>query len=126
MNVLVIEDNPSHFKLVSVVLAEAGNTVSRAENAEQAFEEVQRLRPEVILADLALPGMDGLALVRTLKKNQTTREIPIVVITAFPDMWSRQDAMAAGCDAYLLKPLDTRKLVSEIAAVSRGGSHPGN
>lgn len=118
MNILVIEDNPTHFKLVQAVLSQAGNDVSRAETAEEAFAAICHDAPQIILIDLALPGMDGLALVRRLKADPNTRSTPIVVVTAYPDLWSRDDAMAAGCDAYLVKPLDTRSLVRKVAAVA--------
>jgi two-component system cell cycle response regulator len=103
------------------VLSEAGNEVRRAETAEQAFAAIRQSLPQIILLDLALPGMDGLALVRMLKADPATSSIPIVVITAFPDLWSQEDALAAGCDAYLLKPLDTRSLGRQVAAVASGG-----
>jgi CheY-like chemotaxis protein len=121
MNILVIEDNPTHFKLAQAVLNEAGNVVNRAETAEQAFAAIRQDPPQIIMLDLALPGMDGLALVRMLKADPDTGHIPIVVITAYPDLWSKNDALAAGCDAYLLKPLDTRKLAQEVTAVAGGG-----
>ncbi len=120
MNILVIEDNPTHFKLAQAVLKDAGNVVNRAETAEQAFASIRQDLPQIILLDLALPGMDGLALVRMLKADPGTSHIPIVVITAYPDLWSKDAALAAGCDAYLLKPLDTRSLVQEVTAVAAG------
>ncbi len=123
MNILVIEDNPSHFKLIRVVLSEAGNRVSHAETAEQTFAAVREDPPQVILLDLALPGMDGLTLVRRLKEDPQTRSIPVVAVTAYADLWSRKDALEAGCDAYLLKPLDTRSLAGELAAAA-GGRKP--
>ena len=121
MNILVIEDNPSHFKLIRVVLSESGNRVAHAETAEQTFAAVRADPPQVILLDLALPGMDGLALVRRLKADPLTRAIPVVAVTAYSDIWSREDALAAGCDAYLSKPLDTRSLSRDLAAAVAGG-----
>jgi CheY-like chemotaxis protein len=69
----------------------------------------------VILLDLSLPGMDGLTLTRKLKADPVTRSIPVVAMTSFPDDFKRAEAMAAGCDAYLPKPLNTRTLPVMLA-----------
>ena len=116
MNILVVEDNPSHVKLMSVVLKAAGNSVSCVETAEQTFAAIRQDQPQLILLDLALPGMDGLTLVRQLKADPGSRKIPVVAVTAFPDLWGRQNALDAGCDEYLLKPVDSPE---PLAAVER-------
>ena len=120
MNVLVVEDNPSHFKLVSVVLRAAGNTVSCAETAEETFDAIRKSPPEVILLDLALPGTDGLTLARQLRRDPAAGKIPIVAVTAYPDLWSRESAEKAGCEGYLLKPLNTRTLERALTEIAGG------
>jgi CheY-like chemotaxis protein len=115
----VIEDNPTHLKLATLVLSAAGLKVSEAEAAERAFSAISQEKPDVILVDLVLPGMDGLTLVRTLKANPVTRAIPVVAITAYADQFTQKDALAAGCDAYLVKPIDTRNLPRMIRDVAR-------
>lgn len=115
----MIEDNPTHLKLATLVLSAAGLKVSEAEAAERAFLAISQEKPEVILVDLSLPGMDGLTLVRTLKANPETRAIPIVAVTAYADQFTKKDALAAGCDAYLIKPIDTRDLPRMIRDVAR-------
>ena len=85
MNILVVEDNPSHLKLARLVLSAAGHKVSDAEAAEQAFNSIKQEEPKVILLDLILPDMDGLALVRKLKADPETRDIHVIVVTAYPD-----------------------------------------
>ena len=117
MTILVIEDHLPQRKLANRVLGAAGNHVIDAEAAEEAFMAIKKGRPEVILLDLALFRMDGLTLVRKLKADADTRDIPVIAVTAFPEMFSKADALAAGCDAYLLKPLSTRTLPDEINAV---------
>jgi CheY-like chemotaxis protein len=100
------------------VLSAAGYNVSDAEAAEQAFLAIKLEKPDVILLDLALPGMDGLSLVRKLKADPGTRGIPVVAVTSYEDRFGEKVALAAGCEAYLIKPIDTRKLprlISEIA-----------
>lgn len=110
MNILVIEDNPSHLKLAHLVLSAAGHTVNNAEAAEQAVQTIKQDKPQVILLDLELPGMDGLTLVRMLKADPETRDIHIVAVTSFPERWSKTAALEAGCNAYLTKPINTRTL----------------
>ena len=121
MNILVIEDNPSHLKLAHLVLSAAGHKVSDAEAAEQAFASIKQEKPQVILLDLELPGMDGLTLVRKLKADPETRDIHVVAVTAYPDRYKKSDAIASGCDAYLLKPISTRALpglVTKVAGIT--------
>jgi CheY-like chemotaxis protein len=118
MKILVIEDNPTHSKLARLVLGAAGHTVDAVEEAEQALSAIKRDKPDIILLDMALPGMDGLTLVGKLSADPETRTIPIVVVTSYPDRFTKKDALAAGCESYVIKPIDTRTfagLVSEIA-----------
>lgn len=117
MNILLIEDDPTDMKLFSVVLRDSGHSVRERTSAEQAIREIKARRPEVILADLRLPGMDGLSLVRQLKLDRETQAIPIVAVTAAPEQFSREAALAAGCDAYIVKPVDTRALTEQVEAV---------
>jgi CheY-like chemotaxis protein len=124
MNILVIEDNPSHLKLAHLVLSAAGHKVSGIEAAEEAFNSIRQEKPQVILLDLELPGMDGLTLVRKLKADPETRGIHVVVVTSYPDRFTRAQALAAGCDAYLVKPINTRTLPQTLRDAAR--SHPDN
>jgi CheY-like chemotaxis protein len=71
----------------------------------------------VILLDLELPHIDGLTLARRLKSDAETMDIVIVAVTAFPERYSREQALGAGCDAFIVKPINTRKLTSQVAEV---------
>ena len=122
MKILVIEDHPAQLKLAHHVLSAAGHSVNDLEAAEQAFASIKGDRPQVILLDLSLPGMDGLTLVRKLKADFTTRDIHVIAVTSYPEKFPKADALAAGCDAYLLKPLSTRELPAQLAAVVQ--AHP--
>ncbi len=114
MNVLLIEDHETDRKLLSAVLHASGNRVVERASAEEAFEAIGREQPEVILIDLRLPGMDGLEFTRRLRAGAATRDIRVVAITAAPDRYSRDDALRAGCDAYIVKPVDTRKFSDQV------------
>lgn len=120
MKILVIEDNTVDLKLANLVLSIAGHHVSAVEAAEQAFAAVKEDRPQLIFLDLDLPGMDGLALVGKLKAEPDMRDICIVAVTCCPALFSKAAALAAGCDAYLLKPINTRELSGQLTAVAEG------
>ena len=124
MNILVIEDNPSHLKLAHLVLGAAGHTVNDAQAAEQALAMIMLNKPRVILLDLELPGMGGLTLVRKLKADPTTRAIHVVAVTSYPERYKKAEAMAAGCDAYLVKPINTRTLPHLVEQVMRNRDEP--
>ena len=124
MKILVIEDHAMDLKLSYHVLSATGHDVSVAETAEQAFAAIQADRPQLILLDLALPGMDGLALVRKLKADPDTRAIHVVAITGYPEQYPKAAALAAGCDAYFLKPINTRELSGQLTAVAEEGDAP--
>lgn len=114
MNILIVEDEPTSLKLVHVVLEAEGYTVRDVDSAEKALEAINQWKPELIIMDLALPGMDGLDLTRKLKKDPATRDIPVIAITFYPGRFKREEALAAGCDAYFVKPINTRELPKTI------------
>jgi CheY-like chemotaxis protein len=119
MKILIVEDNPSHLKLAHLVLDAAGFNVNDAAAAEQALDAVKAQKPQLILLDLGLPGMDGLTLVRNLKANPETADIQIVAVTSYPERFSRKEALAAGCAAYIAKPIDTRTLPGQLEQLLR-------
>ncbi len=113
--ILIVDDNPTNLKLVSDVLQFDGYEILRAANAEVAQEVIGSGAPDLILMDIALPGMDGLTLTRQLKADARTRHIVIVALTAFAMKGDDQKALEAGCDGYITKPFDTRTLSSAVA-----------
>jgi CheY-like chemotaxis protein len=117
--ILVVDDNPINLKLVSDLLAFEGYRVLKAEDGEQAAATVEVEPPDLILLDVDLPGIDGLTLTKRLKSDARTGNIIIVALTAFAMKADRQRAMAAGCDAYVTKPIDTRGLPSQVAELLR-------
>ena len=122
MNIMLVEDDPTDMKLLSAVLAYSGHRVLEKGSPEQAAKAIKACQLEVILLDLKLPGMSGLELARRLKTDPATKHIPIVAITAAAEQFTRDAALAAGCDAYIVKPVDTRRFseqVTEATARSR-------
>jgi two-component system, cell cycle response regulator len=114
INIMVVEDEPLSRKLVCVVLEAEGHRVRRTETAETALHFIKRNLPDVIILDLKLPQMDGLELTRKLKQDETTAHIPVIAITGHPERWSRQEVLQAGCDLYIVKPIDTRNLIKHL------------
>jgi CheY-like chemotaxis protein len=115
--ILVVDDNPVNLKLASDVLEFADYQVITAENAEEALAVLRERPPDLILMDIALPGMDGLTLTRQIKADPATRHIVIVALTAFAMKGDDQKAKEAGCDGYITKPIDTRKLADQIGEI---------
>jgi CheY-like chemotaxis protein len=118
--ILVVDDNPTNLKLVSDVLGFDGYRILQAGDAESAQEIIGTTPPDLILMDIALPGMDGLTLTRQLKASETTRHIIIVALTAFAMKGDDAKARNAGCDGYITKPIDTRTLPGVVAGYLGG------
>ncbi len=108
--ILVIEDNPLNLKLVRDVLTHAGYDVLEAMTAEDGIALAQTRRPDLVLMDIQLPGMDGLGAVKQLKQDQRTGAIPVLAVTAYAMKGDREHALDAGFDGYLAKPIDVRAL----------------
>lgn len=113
--ILIVDDNATNLKLVAYLMRANGYTVDTALDAEAALEAIRNAKPEVILMDIQLPGIDGLELTRRLKAEATTRDIVIIAVTAYAMKGDQDKAIAAGCDDYVTKPIDTRALPDTIA-----------
>jgi len=125
--ILIVDDNPANLKLARVVLAGAGFEVRTVADAEEALAALDRFRPDLILMDLQLPGMDGFELTRRLKADPSRSDIVVLALTAYAMRGDEARALAAGCDGYLAKPIDTRTLASvvgEYIAKARRTSTP--
>ncbi len=122
--ILVVDDNPRNLKLAFDVLEDAGYEVVEAVNAEEAQSMVDRNLCDLVLMDIALPGMDGLTLTRKIKANERTKHIRIIALTAFAMKGDDQKALAAGCDGYITKPIDIHQLPVQVAEILGGSGFP--
>ena len=113
--ILIVDDNPVNLKLARVLLTAEGYEVRTAAAAEEALEVLRGFQPRLILMDIQLPGMDGLELTRRLKADSRMRGVVVVALTAYAMKGDEERALAAGCDAYLGKPIDTRRLAAQVA-----------
>ncbi|HET9296510.1 MAG TPA: response regulator [Candidatus Binatia bacterium] len=116
-NVLIVDDNPMNMKLVRVLLTGEGYEVRTAADALEALDILKGWRPLLILMDIQLPGIDGLELTRRLKADSATDQIIIIGLTAYAMKGDEERILAAGCDAYIAKPIDTRTLPGIIATL---------
>jgi two-component system cell cycle response regulator len=118
--ILIVDDNPTNLKLVAYLMKAKGYTVETAGDADQALAAVASNRPDLILMDVQLPGLDGLELTRRLKADAATSHIKIIAVTAYAMKGDREKAVDAGCDAYITKPIDTRLLPETVAKLLSG------
>ena len=114
--ILVIEDYPDSRTLLSSLLRAKGYKVVEARDGKEGLRQVNRSIPDLILMDLAMPEMDGLKATRQLRERHTLARTPIFAITAYGTADVKDDAIAAGCAAVFLKPLDIEKLLGKIKA----------
>ena len=118
--ILVVDDHPTNLKLVSDILEFEGYEILHAVDAEAAQAVLTVTLPDLILMDIALPGMDGLTLTRLFKADERTCPVRIVALTAFAMKGDEQKAFNAGCAGYITKPIDTRKFPAQVAAFLEG------
>lgn len=113
--ILVVEDNPFNLELVTDLLEVAGLSVASAGTAEEGLRLAREISPGLILMDLSLPGMGGLAAIQALKADPATSHLTVIALTAHAMKGDKTTAFQRGCDGYLTKPIDTRTFATEIA-----------
>jgi two-component system cell cycle response regulator DivK len=123
--VLIIEDNPANLKLACLLLHNVGHDVLGAVDAETGLTLARAQQPDLILMDIQLPGMDGLAATALLKRDPATAAIPIIALTAMAMKADQEKSQIAGCDAYIVKPLRYQELYAAIDALLAKRALPG-
>ena len=114
--ILVVEDNHDNLYLIDFILSHAGYTVIQAGSGEEGIEAAQKEKPDLILMDLQLPGIDGLETARMIRCSGIDHDIPIVALTSFAMTGDRERALAAGCTGYLEKPINPDTFLRDITA----------
>jgi DNA-binding response OmpR family regulator len=117
--VLIVDDDPDIQQLVTYNLKQAGFDVSTAATGRQALEAVQKQPPDLIILDLMLPDVDGVEVCRTLRQRESSRRIPIVMLTARGDEIDRVIGFELGADDYVMKPFSPRELVLRVKSIFR-------
>ena len=114
--VLIVEDNPANMKLATFLLQKAGHIVLSAIDAEAGLTLARDEQPNLILMDIQLPGMDGLEATALLKRDDATRAIPVIALSALAMKGDEERIRAAGCDGYIAKPMRYKEFLATIAA----------
>lgn len=113
--VLIAEDNPKNMKLVQDLLKVKGYSILKATNGKQSVEIAKEKKPDLILMDILMPVMDGLEATKILKVDGATKEIPIMALTSYTMVCDEHGILEAGCDGYMMKPIDTREFLKRVA-----------
>ena len=114
--ILLVEDNPVNRRLAQFLLTSHGYIVYEATTGEEALELARIHRPDLILMDLQLPGLDGFQATRLLKEDAITKETPVIALTAYAMKGDQERALEAGCDGYITKPIDTKTFPKAVAS----------
>ena len=116
-SVLIVDDSTTNVVLTTSILERAGYHCLSAENAADGISLAKLAKPDVILMDMGLPDMDGCDATHILREDPTTKDIPIIMVTAYAMRSDAERARVAGCDDYLTKPIDRQKLCERVEAL---------
>jgi len=119
LRILVVEDSPVNMALTVAILESAGHVILQADHAVEGIEVARREQPDLILMDIQLPDIDGLAATRRLKADPRTAHLPVIALTAFAMKGDEDETRAAGCDGYVTKPIRYKEFLGEVNAVMR-------
>jgi CheY-like chemotaxis protein len=122
--ILIVEDNPLNMELVCVVLESHGYETWQARTGAEALERLGTGKPDLIVMDIQLPGLDGLTLTKRLKQEPATRDIPVLALTAHAMKGDRDRILGAGCSAYIQKPIDIKELTNQVARLLQEDAPP--
>ena len=114
--ILIIEDNPANMRMAEFLVQSAGHSVLSATDAESGLALARAEKPDLILMDIQLPGMDGLEATTLLKRDEATRSIPVIALTALAMNGDEERIRAAGCDGYIAKPMRYQHFLAAITA----------
>lgn len=114
--ILIVEDNPANMKLAVFLLESADHRVISATDAEVGLTLARAERPDLILMDIQLPGIDGLEATVLLKRDRATSSIPVIALTALAMKGDEERIRAAGCDGYVAKPINYKAFLATISA----------
>ena len=118
-NIMVVDDEKNICELIRLYLEKEGFAVTIANNGSDAIAMIRQNRPDLVLLDIMMPGMDGYAVLRRLKSNDTTASVPVIFLSAKSEEYDRIYGLEAGADDYIVKPFSVLEVVSRIRAVLR-------
>jgi two-component system cell cycle response regulator DivK len=112
--ILLIEDNPQNRYLARFLLEQRGHEILQAETGLLGLDLAAKIRPDLVLLDIHLPGMDGYAVARAFKSDPQLKFFPIVAVTSYAMVGDREKCLAAGAEGYIEKPIDPESFVAEV------------
>jgi CheY-like chemotaxis protein len=115
MKAVLFEDNDVDSRLLRELFAIHGHHMMTLSTPVGALEQIAAEQPDIVLVDLSLPAMSGLALVRDLRRFPATAALRVVAVTAYPARYTNREIQESGCNAWLVKPLDTRTVLAQLA-----------
>lgn len=119
LHVLAVDDDNTNLLVIEKILKPHGCTVEKAINGQEALDAVWNKLPDVILLDVMMPGMDGFEVCKKLKSNESTRLVPIIIVTALQEREDRIKGIQAGCDDFISKPIDRLELIARVHALGQ-------
>jgi len=126
--VLVVDDSIDNLTVISLYLQQSGYRVVAATNGEEAVKVAGLVKPDIIVMDLAMPGVDGLESTRQIRQIENLKDIPVIALTAFSTEGFRRAAHDTGFDGYLTKPVDFSRLtdlIGRLIGLARSARAPG-
>jgi putative two-component system response regulator len=114
--ILIVDDTPANIQSLAAILKEKGYQISVATNGKQALDALARVQPDLILLDVMMPEMDGFQVCAELRRQERTRDIPVILVTAKDDMETRVIGMKLGVSEFLTKPINKRELFTRVRA----------
>ena len=121
--ILVVEDNKLNMKLVKGLIKIGKYRLLEAMDAESGIELIREKRPDLVLMDIQLPGMDGLSATKIIKEDPDLKDIPIVALTSYAMEGDKEKALEAGCAGYITKPIDTRNFLKTLSQYFKNDDH---
>ena len=115
--VLVIEDHEENRRILRLLLASAGIDMIEAVTGEEGVAAAEKERPDLILMDIQLPGLDGYEATRRIKANPELKGIPVIAVTSYALSGDEQKTRDAGCDGYIAKPYSPRQMLSKVREI---------
>jgi two-component system cell cycle response regulator DivK len=115
--ILIVDDNELNIEMATFVLSRAGMEVAAAADSHSALAQVRHFAPDLILMDIQMPGLDGMALTRQLRSQPSARPLAIVAFTAYAMTGDKERFLAAGCDGYIAKPIDVARFPDDVRAL---------
>lgn len=112
--IMVVDEEEGMQLLMNKILSKAGYEVANAVNGRDALEKLKTEKPDLVLLDILMPGMDGWETLREIRKDEATRDLPVVMVTVLTGEEYRQRSFAAGADAYVSKPIMVDKLLATV------------